>query len=151
MAGQGLQGRAAGMRPGRGQARTPPGALEDTANESHRTAPAGALQPLTPPCPLPSRLVFIPSVIRMSGPAVSASLVGGTEDVTVSLALLQDAEGKESGPAYGSVGLGRVQAAQGSLARGHPGGPCRCPLQSRDGEDGWGRCSGPKSADGQLR
>uniref|UniRef100_A0A8D1NLF6 Tectonic domain-containing protein n=1 Tax=Sus scrofa TaxID=9823 RepID=A0A8D1NLF6_PIG len=43
--------------------------------------------------PLWGDLVFIPPVIRMSGPAVSASLVGGTEDVTVSLTLLQDEMG----------------------------------------------------------
>uniref|UniRef100_F6YPX9 Tectonic family member 2 n=1 Tax=Equus caballus TaxID=9796 RepID=F6YPX9_HORSE len=51
--------------------------------------------------PLWGDLVFIPSVIRMSGPAVSASLVGGTEDVTVSLALLQDAEGLLPVPSCG--------------------------------------------------
>ncbi|XP_058387243.1 tectonic-2 isoform X1 [Diceros bicornis minor] len=45
--------------------------------------------------------VFIPPVIRMSGPAVSASLVGGTEDVTVSLALLPDAEGLLPVPSCG--------------------------------------------------
>ncbi|XP_047616976.1 tectonic-2 isoform X6 [Phacochoerus africanus] len=43
--------------------------------------------------PLWGDLVFIPPVIRMSGPAVSASLLGGTEDVTVSLTLLQDEMG----------------------------------------------------------
>uniref|UniRef100_A0A8D0NJA6 Tectonic domain-containing protein n=1 Tax=Sus scrofa TaxID=9823 RepID=A0A8D0NJA6_PIG len=43
--------------------------------------------------PLWGDLVFIPPVIRMSSPAVSASLVGGTEDVTVSLTLLQDEMG----------------------------------------------------------
>ncbi|XP_010598111.1 tectonic-2 isoform X2 [Loxodonta africana] len=43
--------------------------------------------------PLWGDLVFIPPVIRMSGPAVSAALVGGTENVTVSLALLQDEMG----------------------------------------------------------
>ncbi|XP_004430123.1 PREDICTED: tectonic-2 isoform X1 [Ceratotherium simum simum] len=51
--------------------------------------------------PLWGDLVFIPPVIRMSGPAVSASLVGGTEDVTVSLALLQDAEGLLPVPSCG--------------------------------------------------
>uniref|UniRef100_A0A8C3XBZ3 Tectonic family member 2 n=1 Tax=Catagonus wagneri TaxID=51154 RepID=A0A8C3XBZ3_9CETA len=43
--------------------------------------------------PLRGDLVFVPPFIRMSGPAVSASLVGGTEDVTVSLTLLQDEMG----------------------------------------------------------
>ncbi|XP_063449828.1 tectonic-2 isoform X4 [Pan paniscus] len=38
-------------------------------------------------------LAFIPPFIRMSGPAVSASLVGDTEGVTVSLAVLQDEAG----------------------------------------------------------
>ncbi|XP_036777848.2 tectonic-2 isoform X1 [Manis pentadactyla] len=37
--------------------------------------------------------VFIPPFIRMSDPEVSASLVGGGEDVTVSLSRLQDEEG----------------------------------------------------------
>nr|XP_058896643.1 tectonic-2 isoform X3 [Kogia breviceps] len=40
--------------------------------------------------PLWGDLVFMPAVIRMSGPEVSASLVGGTEDVTVSLTQLRD-------------------------------------------------------------
>ncbi|XP_037673219.1 tectonic-2 isoform X2 [Choloepus didactylus] len=40
--------------------------------------------------PLWGDLVFIPSFIRMSGPEVRAYLVGGTEDMRVSLALLQD-------------------------------------------------------------
>ncbi|XP_061025585.1 tectonic-2 isoform X2 [Eubalaena glacialis] len=43
--------------------------------------------------PLWGDLVFMPPVIRMSGPAVSASLVGGTEDVTVSLTQLRDEMG----------------------------------------------------------
>lgn len=43
--------------------------------------------------PLWGELVFIPPFIRMSGPLVSASLVGGTEDVTLSLAVLQDKAG----------------------------------------------------------
>ncbi|XP_063470750.1 tectonic-2 isoform X7 [Symphalangus syndactylus] len=38
-------------------------------------------------------LAFIPPFIRMSGPAVGASLVGDTEGVTVSLAVLQDEAG----------------------------------------------------------
>ncbi|XP_077811744.1 tectonic-2 isoform X5 [Macaca mulatta] len=38
-------------------------------------------------------LAFIPPFIRMSGPAVSASLVGDTEGVTVSLTVLQDEAG----------------------------------------------------------
>ncbi|XP_027627968.1 tectonic-2 [Tupaia chinensis] len=40
----------------------------------------------------------------MSGPAVSALLVGGTEDVTVSLALVQDKEGVLPVPTCGSLG-----------------------------------------------
>ncbi|KAF3820601.1 hypothetical protein GH733_005146 [Mirounga leonina] len=51
--------------------------------------------------PLRGDLVFIPAFIHMTGPAVSASLVGGTEDVTVSLALLQDKEGLLPVPACG--------------------------------------------------
>ncbi|XP_045881970.1 tectonic-2 isoform X1 [Meles meles] len=51
--------------------------------------------------PLWGDLVFIPAFIRMTGPAVSASLVGGTEDVTVSLTLLQDKEGLLPVPACG--------------------------------------------------
>ncbi|EFB19396.1 hypothetical protein PANDA_000942, partial [Ailuropoda melanoleuca] len=51
--------------------------------------------------PLWGNLVFIPAFIRMTGPVVSASLVGGTEDVTVSLALLQDKEGLLPVPACG--------------------------------------------------
>lgn len=50
-------------------------------------------------CPLPALalLVFVPPSIRMSSPEVSATLLGGgPEDVTVSLVLLQDDEGKES-------------------------------------------------------
>ncbi|KAM5199454.1 tectonic-2 isoform 2-T2 [Hipposideros larvatus] len=43
--------------------------------------------------PLWGDLAFIPPFIRMSSPEVSASLIGGTEDVTVSLALLQDEAG----------------------------------------------------------
>ncbi|XP_008589736.1 PREDICTED: tectonic-2 [Galeopterus variegatus] len=38
-------------------------------------------------------MVFIPPFIRMSGPEVSAFLVGGTEDVNVSLVLLQEEAG----------------------------------------------------------
>ncbi|KAB1255723.1 Tectonic-2 [Camelus dromedarius] len=60
----------------------------------------GDLGLLTPPC-ASSRLVFIPPVIRMSGPAVSASLVGGTENVTVSLALVQDKMGLSPVPDCG--------------------------------------------------
>ncbi|XP_006894752.1 PREDICTED: tectonic-2 [Elephantulus edwardii] len=51
--------------------------------------------------PLRGELVFIPPVIRMSSTEVSASLLGGTEDVTVSLALLQDAAGVLSVPTCG--------------------------------------------------
>ncbi|XP_021567646.1 tectonic-2 [Carlito syrichta] len=43
--------------------------------------------------PLWGDLVFLPPFIRMSSPAVSASLVGSSEDVAVSLALLQDEAG----------------------------------------------------------
>ncbi|KAM6155787.1 tectonic-2 [Rhynchocyon petersi] len=43
--------------------------------------------------PLWGQLVFVPPAIRMSGTEVSALLVGGTEDVSVSLALLQDETG----------------------------------------------------------
>ncbi|XP_007936431.1 tectonic-2 [Orycteropus afer afer] len=43
--------------------------------------------------PLWGDLVFIPPVIRMSGPVVSAALVGDTENVTVSLAVLPDEPG----------------------------------------------------------
>lgn len=55
----------------------------------------GALRPLR------GDLVFVPSFIRMSGPAVSATLVGGTEDVTVTLAALQAEAGVLPGPACG--------------------------------------------------
>ncbi|XP_054095063.1 tectonic-2 isoform X4 [Callithrix jacchus] len=43
--------------------------------------------------PLWGDLAFIPPFIRMSGPVVRASLVGDTEGVTVSLAVLQDEAG----------------------------------------------------------
>ncbi|XP_036870377.2 tectonic-2 isoform X10 [Manis javanica] len=43
--------------------------------------------------PLSGVHVFIPPFIRMSDPEVSASLVGGGEDVTVSLSRLQEEEG----------------------------------------------------------
>ncbi|XP_013838235.1 tectonic-2 isoform X3 [Sus scrofa] len=59
------------------------------AFQSFQASKAGAVL-----CCRPREIpVFIPPVIRMSGPAVSASLVGGTEDVTVSLTLLQDEMG----------------------------------------------------------
>ncbi|XP_057602379.1 tectonic-2 isoform X4 [Hippopotamus amphibius kiboko] len=51
--------------------------------------------------PMLGDLVFIPPVIRMSSPAVSASLVGGTEDVTVSLTQLRDEMGFLPVPACG--------------------------------------------------
>uniref|UniRef100_G1PBP9 Tectonic family member 2 n=1 Tax=Myotis lucifugus TaxID=59463 RepID=G1PBP9_MYOLU len=52
--------------------------------------------------PLPGDPVFLPAFIRASGPVVSASLVGGTEDVAVSLSLLQDqAEGSLPAPTCG--------------------------------------------------
>ncbi|XP_010839583.1 PREDICTED: tectonic-2 isoform X4 [Bison bison bison] len=53
--------------------------------------------------PLRGDLVFIPSVIRMSGPVVSASLVGGTEDVTVSLTQLRDEMGLLPVPTCGEL------------------------------------------------
>ncbi|XP_045152661.1 tectonic-2 [Echinops telfairi] len=40
--------------------------------------------------PLRGHLVFIPPAVRLSGREVSAALVGGPEDVTVSLAVLQE-------------------------------------------------------------
>ncbi|XP_006865539.1 PREDICTED: tectonic-2 [Chrysochloris asiatica] len=43
--------------------------------------------------PLSGELVFIPPVIRMSSRVVSAALVGGTEDVTLSLAVLRNEAG----------------------------------------------------------
>ncbi|XP_054450271.1 tectonic-2 isoform X2 [Pteronotus mesoamericanus] len=51
--------------------------------------------------PLSADLVFIPSFIRMSDPVVSASLVGDTEDVAVSLSLLQAEAGSLPVPACG--------------------------------------------------
>lgn len=77
----------------------------------------------------------------MTGPAVTASLVGGTEDVTVSLTLLQDKEGKTSGPCSGGGvggGVGRGQAAQGARGGGIagcgiPGDLGRHPRQSGHG------------------
>lgn len=53
--------------------------------------------------PLWGDLAFIPPFIRMSSPEVSASLIGGTEDVTVSLALLQDEAGLLPVPACGML------------------------------------------------
>ncbi|XP_070625501.1 tectonic-2 isoform X6 [Bos indicus] len=53
--------------------------------------------------PLRGDLVFIPSVIRMSGPVVSASLVGGTEDVTVYLTQLRDEMGLLPVPTCGEL------------------------------------------------
>ncbi|XP_055406202.1 tectonic-2 isoform X5 [Bubalus kerabau] len=53
--------------------------------------------------PLRGDVVFIPSVIRMSGPVVSASLVGGTEDVTVSLTQLRDEMGLLPVPTCGEL------------------------------------------------
>ncbi|XP_043298277.1 tectonic-2 isoform X2 [Cervus elaphus] len=53
--------------------------------------------------PLRGDLVFIPPVIRMSGPVVSASLVGGTEDVTVSLTQLRDEMGLLPVPTCGEL------------------------------------------------
>ncbi|XP_077604111.1 tectonic-2 isoform X1 [Crocuta crocuta] len=53
--------------------------------------------------PLWGDLVFIPAFIRMTGPEVSASLVGGIEGVTVSLALLPDEEGLLPVPACGAL------------------------------------------------
>ncbi|XP_019504570.1 PREDICTED: tectonic-2 isoform X2 [Hipposideros armiger] len=53
--------------------------------------------------PLWGDLAFIPPFIRMSSPEVSASLIGGTEDVTVSLALLQDEAGLLPVPTCGML------------------------------------------------
>ena len=67
----------------------------------------------------------------MSGPVVSASLVGGTEDVTVSLTQLRDEMGKEP------VGREQVGPASGrarSLARWHP----LSPLALSPAKSGWG-------------
>lgn len=84
----------------------------------------------------------------MTGPEVSASLVGGIEGVTVSLALLPDEEGKESGPPCGE---------RGGWARGHPkeavsrevaslGSPASVPCRVGVGA-GMGGCDGPKRTD----
>lgn len=51
--------------------------------------------------------VFIPSFIRMSSLAVSASLVGGPEDVAVTLAVLQADSGKESSARWDGGECGR--------------------------------------------
>ncbi|XP_066227229.1 tectonic-2 isoform X1 [Saccopteryx leptura] len=51
--------------------------------------------------PLWGHLVFIPSFIRTPGPVASASLVGGTDDVAVSLSLLQDEAGSLLVPVCG--------------------------------------------------
>ncbi|XP_036163302.1 tectonic-2 isoform X1 [Myotis myotis] len=59
----------------------------------------GALRPLR------GDPVFLPAFIRASGPVVSASLLGGTEDVAVSLSLLQDQAGKVSGASGGQGSL----------------------------------------------
>lgn len=89
----------------------------------------------------------------MTGPAVSASLVGGTEDVTVSLTLLQDKEGKTSGPSCGGGvggGVGRDQASQGARGGGIAGGGIpRDPSKVAMGA-GMGGCCGPKRTDGQA-
>lgn len=77
---------------------------EDTAKKAIPSGSATINSSLS----LSSRLAFIPSVIRMSGPVVSVS-VGGTEDVTVSLTQLRDEMGKES---VGGRRLGQLQAAQ---------------------------------------
>ncbi|XP_055987370.1 tectonic-2 [Sorex fumeus] len=54
------------------------------------------------PRPLLGDLAFIPPFIRMSSPAVSATLLGGTDGVSVSLALLHDAEGWLPPPSCGA-------------------------------------------------
>lgn len=74
---------------------------------------------LTRPCLLPHP-AFVPPFIRMTSPAVSATLLGATDGVTVSLALLQDAEGNEPGPGAGgprgcSCGLGGEGSRGGCL------------------------------------
>ncbi|XP_052024706.1 tectonic-2 [Apodemus sylvaticus] len=53
--------------------------------------------------PLHGDPVFIPPFIRMSSPEVRASLVGGSEDVTVSLTPLQIEEGVLPGPTCGGL------------------------------------------------
>ncbi|XP_038202365.1 tectonic-2 [Arvicola amphibius] len=53
--------------------------------------------------PLRGDPVFIPSFIRMSSPEVSASLVGGSEDVTVSLIPLQIEKGVLPVPTCGGL------------------------------------------------
>lgn len=70
------RGGADGGRPGRASL---PAAVQ--------TVPSLSLAPL----------VFVPPSIRMSSPEVSATLLGGgPENLTMSLVLLQDDEGKES-------------------------------------------------------
>lgn len=53
--------------------------------------------------PLRGDPVFIPPFIRMSSPEVRASLVGGSEDVTVSLTPLQIKEGVLPVPTCGGL------------------------------------------------
>ncbi|XP_037367202.1 tectonic-2 isoform X2 [Talpa occidentalis] len=55
------------------------------------------------PRPLRGDLAFLPPFIRMSGSAVSAALVGGTEDVKVSLAVLRGEKGLLPVPACGGL------------------------------------------------
>lgn len=57
----------------------------------------GALRPLR------GDLAFLPSFIRASGPVVSASLLGGPEDVAVSLSLPQDQAGSLPIPTCGEL------------------------------------------------
>lgn len=75
----------------------------------------------------------------MTGPAASASLVGRTEDVTVSLALLQDKEGKESGPSCGEGGAGRP-TEPGHVASWEVASSRRRPPATAESawEQGWG-------------
>lgn len=93
---------------GSGDLQASEGATEESATHTPRADPSP---------PRPSLLVFIPPFIRMSGPEVSAILVGDTENVTVSLAPLQVEAGKSlllwSGAFWGAFS----------------------PLQSRDEED----------------
>ena len=88
----------------------------------------------------------------MTGPTVSASLVGGTEDVTVSLALLQDKEGKESGPPCAEGG-GWARATPpeevASQEVASPGAPAAVHCKVGVGA-GMGGCCGPKRTDGQA-
>lgn len=64
----------------------------------------------------------------MSGPAVSASLVGDTEGVTVSLTVLQDEAGKVWPLFWEGWGLDWIQTSQGAWRGGILWAPCLCSL-----------------------